>query len=96
MTYCINLLLGNTMTMTINRLKDNIFYKLFLSSLRCEDFFVYCEYDLWPVLCCDGMFNPKPIFSSQGACFTSQHILKPENNGALRVVLNVSKEYSQG
>ena len=42
------------------------------------------------------MFNPKPIFSSQGACFTTQQILKPEINGPLKIVLNVSNENFQG
>ena len=42
--------------------------------LRCEDFFVYCEYDLWPVLCCDGMFNPKPIFSRIQYLYLTIHV----------------------
>ena len=73
-----------------------VFFKLPFSFLSCEDFLLYCEIDLWPVSCCDWMFNPKPIFSSQGACFTTQQILKPEINGPLKIVLNVSKEHSQG
>ena len=68
--------------------------KIILS--RCEDFLLACEADFTPIPCCHVIFNAKPIFTSHGTCFSSQLLLKPSIKSPLKIVMNVSKAYSQG
>ena len=64
---------------------------------RCEDFLTGCFTNMNESSCCGNYFDPKPKFSSQGACF-STHINKRYMGpmDKIVIVLNLSKAYSIG
>jgi hypothetical protein len=46
--------------------------------------------------CCSEMFDPKPLFSIFGTCFSSRYTVSSEYAGSMKLTMNVNQNYSTG
>ena len=76
---------------------------------RCKDFIPFCVSYIGNsqnnhISCCGDIFDPKPTFSSAGACFTTKkfdhlvpnYLSSKPLEPIILLLLNVSKTYSKG
>ncbi len=63
---------------------------------RCQDFLLYCTSGMTHGKCCDVFFDPNPIFTPKGVCFTSKYNGYAEYEKAITIVANSSKDLSAG